>query len=332
MKLIFLGFRNSYRFKALGNFGKSAFYGKYLVINLAGRWRYLLSKLIYFLRIGKFISIDGDPFIKDTDRGINLWLTGTRLKITKKYKGYSNNYMNMTNPIIGNEDNIFKFYPIIKKKHVLKIDKKIIFMGNSVFYENDNSDILKLQYAKKKILEDFTLIDDKNFWNKNLDLSNIDLIFNKYKILKTFLREEILSEVNKNFGKYLAIYGDSQNNKFNYLPSVYKLDKMKKIYEGNICLDTGSIMGSMSINTRSIQIIESGGLLFQSAQQDANNVWHDLIKRTTFSNLNKLNIILDKLLTENDYTNKLFTEQQDFFENSKIKIEKNLDETFIEKF
>ena len=85
----------------------------------------------------------------------------------------------MTNPIIGNEDNIFKFYPIIKKKHVLKIDKKIIFMGNSVFYENDNSDILKLQYAKKKILEDFTLIDDKNFWNKNLDLSNIDLIFNR---------------------------------------------------------------------------------------------------------------------------------------------------------
>ena len=36
------------------------------------------------------------------------------------------------------------------------------------------------------------------------------------------------------------------------------LNKVKKIYKGNICLDTGSIMGSLSLYPRSIQILESG--------------------------------------------------------------------------
>ena len=70
---------------------------------------------------------------------------------------------------------------------------------------------------------------------------------------------------------------------------------------------------SKYLKIKSIQIIESGGFLIQSAQQDANNIWHDLIKRITFSNLNKLNIILDKLLTDNEYTNKLFTDEQKIF-------------------
>ena len=52
-----------------------------------------------------------------------------------------------------------------------------------------------------------------------------------------------------------------KDNDIKFMNPVFNLDKVKKIYKGNICLDTGSIMGSLSLYPRSIQILESGGLL-----------------------------------------------------------------------
>ena len=63
-KIIFLVFRNSYRYSSLGNFGKSNKYGDVLLISLGGRFKSFIGKILYYLKIGKFISIDGDPFLK----------------------------------------------------------------------------------------------------------------------------------------------------------------------------------------------------------------------------------------------------------------------------
>ena len=41
-----------------------------------------------------------------------------------------------------------------------------------------------------------------------------------------------------------------------------KKDKIQSLYNGNICLDLGSSSGSLTLYPRSIEIIESGGLIF----------------------------------------------------------------------
>ena len=51
------------------------------------------------------------------------------------------------------------------------------------------------------------------------------------------------------------------------------MKKNKKMYEGNICLDLGCIEGSSSLYSRSIKIIESGGLIIQSVQSDSKEIW-----------------------------------------------------------
>ena len=81
MKIVFLVFRNNYRFSALGNFAKSRKYGDVLIISLGGKFKSIIGSCLYYLRIGKFISIDGSPFLENRNNSINFWLTGTSLKI-----------------------------------------------------------------------------------------------------------------------------------------------------------------------------------------------------------------------------------------------------------
>ena len=105
-KIIFLVFKNNYRFNALGNFAKTSKYEDILLISLGGRFKSFIGKILYFFRLGKFISIDGDPILNDEKLSINFWFTGTSLKISKNSKHLKNNFVNMSNPVIGDEKNI----------------------------------------------------------------------------------------------------------------------------------------------------------------------------------------------------------------------------------
>ena len=58
-----------------------------------------------------------------------------------------------------------------------------------------------------------------------------------------------------------------KNIGINFFDSVYDNKKVEKIYEGNICIDTGSVLGSLSLHPRSIKILESNGLLIQAQQK-----------------------------------------------------------------
>ena len=60
---------------------------------------------------------------------------------------------------------------------------------------------------------------------------------------------------------------------------------IKKIYKGNICLDLGSMLGSISLYSRSNQIIESGGLIIQSFQNDSREIWGNIHDKILFNNL-----------------------------------------------
>lgn len=333
MKLIFLIFRNNFRKSTLGNFGKTRKYGKIIVISLSGRIKSFFGKILYNLNIGKFISIDGDPFLINKENSINLWFTGTSLRITKCFKNYPNNFVNMNNPIISQEKKIFQIFPLIKSNSCINKNPKIIFMGK-IYFEPKKNDILTLGYLKKqknKLLENFKLVDDLNFWSQfknNDDTVN----FENYRVFKTFLREKIIIEIVKNFKDKFFVYGQNlKKNNIKFLDPIFSINQVAKIYKGNLCLDTGSIMGSLSLYPRSIQILESGGLLLQAEQKDAGQTFKKLNQKVYFNSMNELLIGIEEYLKNPKKCNDTFNLIYSKFKNNKIKMEKVLNNTLYDQ-
>ena len=100
------------------------------------------------------------------------------------------------------------------------------------------------------------------------------------------------------------------------------------MYKGNVCLDLGSIEGSISLYPRSIQIIESGGLIIQSIQSDSKKVWKNLHNKISFNNLSDLISLVEKLLDNKKYCFTVLQEISENFRHSDKSIEKSLDKIF----
>ena len=167
-KYIFLIFRNNYRKLTIGNFGKSNIYGSIKLVSLSGRIKSIFGRILYFLKFGRFISVDGDPFLKNEKNSINIWFTGTSLKITEKFQNFKNNYVNMNNPIIEKENNVFQILPIIQNKNQIRKDRKIVFIGKIYFQPNSDNLLSQedMNSCKDNLLNDFGLIDNLDFWEK----------------------------------------------------------------------------------------------------------------------------------------------------------------------
>ena len=177
------------------------------------------------------------------------------------------------------------------------------------------------------MMENFSLIDNKIFWEKIYIKENNELEkYLLYKKFKLLLRFEIIKNIKVMFDKNLHLIGDDWNQfSINSSPSNYNVKQIKKLYEGNICLDLGSMLGSVSLYSRSNQIIESGGLIIQSYQSDANEIWGDLKDKILFKNLSDLTSLINKLLSDKGYCSFLLKEISNNFRNSKKSLEKNLD-------
>ena len=331
-RYIFLIFRSNYRKSTIGNFGKSNSYGDIKLISLSGRIKSIFGRILYFFKIGKFISVDGDPFLQDEKNSINIWFTGTSLRITKKYKDFKNNYVNMDNPIIDKEKKIFRLMPIIHNRNQIRKDRKIIFMGK-IFFQPKENDLLskeELISCENDLLNDFSLIDNLDFWKRFKKQTNQTDKFENYRILKTFLREKVILEINKNFKDSFLVYGENINDSYiKFKKPVFDLNKVKKIYEGNLCLDTGSIMGSLSLYPRSIQILESGGLLLQTKQIDSKHIWKNLSEKIISNNLEKLLTNLESFLSNTKKCNEALELLENKFATSKKEIEHSLKKIFF---
>ena len=332
MNIIFLFFKNNYRKQTLVNFAKTRIYGKKVIVNFSGRVNYyLFFFLIKFFKLGKILSLEGNPSVTK-EEGINFWLTGTHMKIHEKYKSYKNNYVNMTNPIFINNEKIFQIYPIISTKWNLKKNIKIIYMGKFYFYSEASEDKDKDDYILELLSNNYSEIDNKNFWLKNFsNLTEIET-FEKYRILKNFIREKILENIDNNFGKYFEIYLDgSPKIKLSHskvYSSNYKPKDVFNIYNGNFCLDTGSVMGSNSIYPRSIQILESSGFILQNKQSDSLDAWGDLEKFITFASKKNLNDLIEKYLSNLSFRDEIYNNLRDFNKNNIKKIENSLNKVF----
>ena len=183
---------------------------------------------------------------------------------------------------------------------------------------------------KNQLLEDFTLIYNNNFWKKiSLTNNNEKKIFDLYKKLKLLLRFEIIKNLKETFKNKINLVGNDWTAfHFNSLPSNYNIRKIKSMYKGNICLDLGSIEGSISLYPRSIQIIESGGLIIQSIQSDSKKIWNNIHNKILFNNLQNLISLIEKILNDKKYCVALLRDISENFRHSDKSIEKSLDEIF----
>ena len=328
MRLIFFSFKHRYRQKELNNFLNTRIYGKYFILNLGGPFKNFIAKILLFLRIGKAISCDGRPLIADKSRGINFWMRGTTLHIPKDLKKLNNNFVTIDNPFVKDKK-IFQIYPISIKRTQIRKDCKIIYISKIVIEANAEEKLIWEKY-KVQMMKDFSLIDSKIFWEKIYIKENNELEkYLLYKKFKLLLRFEIIKNIKVMFDKNLHLIGDDWNLfSINSSPSNYNVKQIKKLYEGNICLDLGSMLGSLSLYSRSNQIIESGGLIIQSYQSDANEIWGDLKDKILFKNLSDLTSLINKLLSDKGYCSFLLKEISNNFRNSKKSLEKNLDKIF----
>ena len=329
MRLVFFSFRHRYRKKELNNFLANRIYGKYFILNLSGPFKYFVAKILVFLKIGKAISCDARPLIPDKTKGINLWMRGTNLDIPNDLKKLNNNFVTIDNPFIQNQK-IFRLYPINIKKTQIHDNLKIIHMSRINIDTSTEEKNIWDKY-KDQLIEDFTLVDNNDFLKK-ISLNHNDEIkmFNLYKKLKLLLRFEIIKNLKRIFNNKLNLIGDDWAKfTFNSLPSNYNTRKIKRMYKGNICLDLGSIEGSISLYPRSIQIIESGGLIIQSIQNDSKKVWKNLHNKISFNNLSDVISLVEKLLNNKKYCFALLQEISENFRHSDKSIEKNLDNIFL---
>ena len=327
MNLIYFAFKYRYRFKDLNNFLKSRIYGKYILLNFSGPFKYYLSKILILLKIGRAISCDGHPLIKNKSQGYNFFIRGTDLNIPSNLLDLDNNIVAIKHPLLEN-NKIFQIYPINIKKNKMNDDIKIIFMS-SIKLETNEEESLFWETHKEKILSNFATLDDKYFWQNNLANKNLFEINRFYRITKSLLRFEIVTYLKKIYDKKFVLIGeDWRKYSIDSLKSNYNTKKNKKIYKGNICLDTGSLEGSSSLYPRANQIIESGGLIVQNYAFDASEHWKDLKQDLLFKNFDELRNIIDKLINNLELSNILLDKISKHFKNSSISMEKTLNRYF----
>ena len=327
MNLIYFAFKYRYRFKDLNNFLKSRIYGNYILLNFSGPFKYYLSKILILLKIGRAISCDGQPLIRNKSQGYNFFIRGTDLNIPTNLLDLDNNIVAIKHPLLEN-NKIFQIYPINIKKNKMNDDIKIIFMS-SIKLETNEEEFLFWKTHKEKILSNFAILDDKYFWQNNLANKNLFEINRFYRITKSLLRFEIVTYLKKIYDKKFVLIGeDWRKYSIDSLKSNYDTKKNKKIYKGNICLDTGSLEGSSSLYPRANQIIESGGLIVQSYAFDASEHWKDLKQDLLFKNFDELRNIIDKLINNLELSNILLDKIYKHFKNSSISMEETLNRYF----
>ena len=327
MNLIYFAFKYRYRFKDLNNFLKSRIYGNYILLNFSGPFKYYLSKILILLKIGRAISCDGRPLIKNKSQGYNFFIRGTDLNIPTNLLDLDNNIVAIKHPLLEN-NKIFQIYPINIKKNKMNDDIKIIFMS-SIKLETNEEEFLFWKTHKEKILSNFAILDDKYFWQNNLANKNLFEINRFYRITKSLLRFEIVTYLKKIYDKKFVLIGeDWRKYSIDSLKSNYDTKKNKKIYKGNICLDTGSLEGSSSLYSRANQIIESGGLIVQNYAFDASEHWKDLKQDLLFKNFDELRNIIDKLINNLELSNILLDKISKHFKNSSISMEETLNRYF----
>ena len=291
-------FKHKFRKVAFNNFLKIKKIKNYRVIDLSGPYKYFLFvKLLifiinlfpYFFKNITLISCDGRPFLKKN--AVNVWFGGTNLKIPKEFKNYKNNIAMIKNSI-GNNKNFVNLYPCDLKKNVFNKKFKIVFIGRLNLSKLPEVKKIWNKY-NKSIMNNFLIIENKNFFH-TVGIKGVEQIKDIYLGLKSEIRLNIIKKINKQFNNDLIVVGsDWKNHIKNSIDDNHDVKFVRNLYKGNLCIDLGSKWGANCLYPRSIEIIESSGILLQCQQPDTKVIFGNSSKFISFNSYqNLLKIIL----------------------------------------
>ncbi len=297
-------FKYRFRKTAFNNFLNIRQIKNYKIIDLSGPFKFFLfSKLLIFI-INYFsklftnvtlISCDGLPFLKK--KGVNIWFGGTKHKIPIKFKHYKNNIPMIKSPLIK-EKNWVSLYPCFLKKNLFNKKFKIVFVGKLNL--DNSSEITSIWKKYNKIIKNnLSIIENKNFLKK-VGAKNVEHSKKIYMGLKSEIRLNIIRMINRKFKNNLVVVGsDWKYCLKNFIDDNHNVEFVRNMYCGNLCLDLGSKWGNNTLYPRSIEIIESSGILLQSKQSDSKLVFGNLSKFITFNSFQSLSDIITTY--KNDY-------------------------------
>jgi hypothetical protein len=197
-----------------------------------------------------------------------------------------------------------QLYPIRLKKPK-KIRKKIVFIGEINLNVSEECFDIWNKY-KHEILCNLSLINSQNFWQRlkrENEMIKREVVFVE---LSNLIRFELVKSVYDNFENF-ELVGDSWRKEgLDSLPNNYRASYRKKLYSGAICLDFGSKSFGGGLFQRTIEIVESGGILFQATRDDSNEMFGlELEKRITYRSVDELlkklrSLLLDEVGLQND--------------------------------
>jgi hypothetical protein len=322
-KYFFFVFKHNFRKNAFNNFLEIKKIKNFLIFNLSGPLKYYLigKTVIFFVQKFNFffkncilISCDAKPLL--LKNSVNIWFGGTSYKVPQDYKILKNNCHVFEN-FIKKEKNLLKFYPYDIDQFYLQKQPKVIFIGDFNFY---NYNIIRKIWhlEKKKIFKNFQIIEKKFFWAK-YNLENHKKIQAYYIAIKDLLRFNLIIKLSDLLKDDLIVVGNRWKPHIkSALKSNYKKSYAESLYKGNICLDLGSKWGNNCLYPRSINIIESGGLLLQSKQSDVKNIFHKNYRDMSFNNLNELIKKIKKLLNNKNEIKSFYNNQYKTFNNENL--------------
>ena len=319
-------FKHRFRKIAFNNFLKIKKIKNYRIIDLSGPFKFFLfSKLLIILisilpNVFKnitLISCDGQPFIKKN--AVNIWFGGTNLKIPEKFKHYRNNIPMIKNSIV-NEKNFVNLYPHDLKKKIFKKNFKVIFIGKLNL--SDSTEVKKIwKKYNKKIMKNFLIIENKKFFQK-IGIRREEKIKSIYLGLKSEIRLNIIQKIKRKFKNDLIVVGsDWCHHIKKSVADNYDARFVRNLYQGNLCIDLGSKWGDNCLYPRSIDIIESSGMLLQLQQSDTKVIFKYLTKFIGFNSYQELSMLISMYKKDYKLLNLNYKKMYTLFQNDEMNYE-----------
>ncbi len=316
MKYLIFIFKRRFRQKTLNNFLFVKKVKNVWVLNLSGPILNLVGKFLYFFLKSKkvvFISCDGQDYLYRETNSINLWMGGTTHKVPDKYKKYKNNFVSASS-LFTDKTKLLTFFPTNIYQSKMNNEYKFVYISENKKVENKKS--LKIWTENKdQILNDFSLIDNVEFWKKIVDINN-EMSHSFYVDIKSLMRIELVRVLSITLKDKFILVGSNWKKHYpNALEDNYSDKFLENLYRGNICVDFGSKNSEECIYPRSCKIIESGGLLFQSINKDSKEIFKNLLDKTCFVSIQDMKEKISFFLKNSDQIDNLLNTQQKNFEN-----------------
>jgi len=316
MKYLIFIFKRRFRQKTLNNFLFIKRVKNVYVLNLSGPILYLIGKFLYFFLRSKrviFISCDGQDYLYREVNSINLWMGGTTHKVPDKYKKYKNNFVSASS-LFTDKTKLLTFFPTNIYQGQMNNEYKFVYISENKKVENKKS--LKIwKENKDQILNDLSLIDNIEFWEKFVDIKS-EMGQNFYVDIKSLIRIELVRALNSTLKDKFILVGSNWKKHYpNALEDNYSNKYIENLYRGNICIDFGSKNSEKCIYPRSCKIIESGGLLFQSINKDSKEIFKNLLGKTCFVSIQDMKEKISFFLKNSDQIDNLLVTQQKNFES-----------------